>query len=562
VKAISREQRNDENSKILANVKTDVWYRFNMYSMSLLVNARTLHEFLQLLEDISICLLSKIKTNMLLDAYRRTQTRIQNMDEDKDIDLSKFETKPNDVEQENDELPCSKMHSNPFTALFKNKLLFIEQTVEQDQMEYNDDLNQRNRCYCPKFMDFIKSYIPEMALWSGVMLGSLQRYSGNSEANPKKLVTGHPYLSFSSANSKTEGYIEGVMRNLKQEDFHARKHLRPDAFVLENYDRIRRRIVDYSDRLDACRLPKQKRSYRQKKKENDNPNLVTNKDDISQLQEQYRNAEEKWGKKEPETPKLNPRLGQFQQSPKFPLSEQPDLKDKSRGKKKINDDKEKSRTVRRKRKLIVNDKRQGKRDAEQTNTTKTSIEITEAKEESKPNKFLAEEAGQKKRKGRKRRLNNARCRKNITEWMYIQANDKEEAQGGEEDNCVKTAGSKRERLKSSENEPKKKKFARFENNRILKSDISFVGLQNKKNDCWLNTLVQCIYNLPIKNCLLDATKGQNDKPLTKALTNVLSKMESLGSGSFYPAELHDVFQFELNYVNGDFFTTFCCTSNN
>ena len=146
--------------------------------------------------------------------------------------------------------------------------------------------------------------------------------------------------------------------------------------------------------------------------------------------------------------------------------------------------------------------------------------------------------------------------------MYIQANDKEEAQGGEEDNCVKTAGSKRERLKSSENEPKKKKFARFENNRILKSDISFVGLQNKKNDCWLNTLVQCIYNLPIKNCLLDATKGQNDKPLTKALTNVLSKMESLGSGSFYPAELHDVFQFELNYVNGDFFTTFCCTSNN
>ena len=74
-------------------------------------------------------------------------------------------------------------------------------------------------------MDFIKSYLPEMALWSGVLLGSLQRYRGESKAKPENAVTEMPFLSFSSANSKTEGYIEGVMRNIKQKDFHAQKHL-------------------------------------------------------------------------------------------------------------------------------------------------------------------------------------------------------------------------------------------------------------------------------------------------------------------------------------------------
>ena len=95
-----------------------------------------------------------------------------------------------------------------------------------------------NRSYWPTFMDSIKSYLPEMALWSGVLLGSLEQYKENSGRKPQNLITTQPFLSFSSANSKTEGYIEGAMRNLKQENFPGRKHLRPDAFVLENYRRI------------------------------------------------------------------------------------------------------------------------------------------------------------------------------------------------------------------------------------------------------------------------------------------------------------------------------------
>ena len=60
VKAISREQRNIKNDKEQpVDEIHDVWYRFNMYCMSLLVNARTLHEFLQIFEDIAICLMSK-----------------------------------------------------------------------------------------------------------------------------------------------------------------------------------------------------------------------------------------------------------------------------------------------------------------------------------------------------------------------------------------------------------------------------------------------------------------------------------------------------------------------
>ena len=73
--------------------------------MSLLVNARTLPEFIQILEDISTCLLSKMQTDLLLIAYRKVNGRIHSMSENKEIDLSNFKTKANDIEQENNELP-------------------------------------------------------------------------------------------------------------------------------------------------------------------------------------------------------------------------------------------------------------------------------------------------------------------------------------------------------------------------------------------------------------------------------------------------------------------------
>ena len=54
-------------------------------------------------------------------------------------------------------------------------------------------------------------------------------------------ITTPLFLSFSSENSKSEGFTKSAMRNLKQEDFPGRKRLRADVFVHENYDRIRRR---------------------------------------------------------------------------------------------------------------------------------------------------------------------------------------------------------------------------------------------------------------------------------------------------------------------------------
>ena len=100
----------------------------------------------------------------------------------------------------------------------------------------------------------------------------------------------------------------------------------------------------------------------------------------------------------------------------------------------------------------------------------------------------------------------------------------------------------------------------------LKSHSHFIGLP-KKNHCWLNTLVQCINNLPLRICLLDAIKTLDDSALVTALTNVLSEMNSVSSGTIYPTELHEALQTKLNYPPGgqndihEVFTTLCCTQN-
>ena len=95
-----------------------------------------------------------------------------------------------------------------------------------------------------------------MPLWLGVLLGRLDRYQEDSSRNKKETCDPvNKFLSFSSANAKSEGYIEGAMRNLKQEDFAGRKRLRSDAFVSENYSRIRRRVRDYADRLHSSIRP-------------------------------------------------------------------------------------------------------------------------------------------------------------------------------------------------------------------------------------------------------------------------------------------------------------------
>ena len=68
---------------------------------------------------ISLYALSKRQTKMLLVAYCRLKGRIHNMNVDGEINLSNFETKPDDMEQEKDELLRPKENTNPFSTLLR-----------------------------------------------------------------------------------------------------------------------------------------------------------------------------------------------------------------------------------------------------------------------------------------------------------------------------------------------------------------------------------------------------------------------------------------------------------
>ena len=72
------------------------------------------------------------------------------------------------------------------------------------------------------------------------------------------------------------------------------------------------------------------------------------------------------------------------------------------------------------------------------------------------------------------------------------------------------------------------------------NDVQFVGLQNKRNNCWLNSLVQCLNSLPLRLRLLDEIKEKMVSEVTSALMNVISRMEyaSSSKATLYPSELH------------------------
>ena len=300
--------------KELARSDQNAWYRFNMYCMSLLVNARTLHEFDTILEDIVVCLSGQKQTKMLLVAYHKLSGRVKNMNKDCEINLTDFKSQKEDVTFQGNEESIDEetKYGNPFIDYFEKKISSIETRLKQDTMQASDELKD-NRSYCPEFLIFIKKYLQEMPLWSGVLLGRLERYRDDSNGNDKgKINLLNQFLSFSSANAKSEGYVEGAMRNLKQEDFPGKKRLRADTFVSENYSRIRRRLRDFGDRLHSRINPKKKRTYEKKTIKGDSDdNLPSTVESVSSREESYHAAEEKWGKKDPETPKQNPRIGQF-----------------------------------------------------------------------------------------------------------------------------------------------------------------------------------------------------------------------------------------------------------
>ena len=57
--------------------------------------------------------------------------------------------------------------------------------------------------------------------------------------------------------------------------------------------------------------------------------MITLRSSDTLEEKSFHETEEKWGEKDPETPKRNSKIGQYQQSPTTPLSETPDLKERT-----------------------------------------------------------------------------------------------------------------------------------------------------------------------------------------------------------------------------------------
>jgi ubiquitin C-terminal hydrolase len=583
--------------KQLLRGKEEVWYRFNMYCMSLLVNARNLQEFDAVLEDFAVCLSSKKQNGTSLVAYTKLNERIQNMNKNGEINLKDFETEVEDVtvQRQEDDIVDRTERGNPFSDYFNKKLNDIEMRMDAIQ----DSENERdNRSYCPQFLVFIKRYVVEMPLWSGVLLGKLDRY--REDLGCKALGNIKPpdqFLSFSSANAKSEGYIEGAMRNLKQEDFAGRKRLRADSFVSENYDRIRRRIRDYADRLHNSLVPKKKRTYNKKTKtEHD---LIEDRysriADSSSSEETYHDAQEKWGKKDPETPKQNPKLGQFQQSPTIPLSTTPDVKKstdkkktsirkttckKASGKGNVNADctagqESVTREVKCTPKSCFNNEK--RRDVESTENNKTynkkrkqehnvsdrysRIGGSSSSEET-PHDDTKEKCGHVNngqetldrntaktgsRKPRRTAKEKRELEKRLTEWIYNR-NDTEKEEYNKEE-----LSWKRKDPSSNSSASKRRKVTKVTDSSDDEDvDLTmYVGLVNRQNSCWLNTLIQCINSLPLRTQLVDEIKNKTACKVTSALMQVISKMDHHGlNAAFYPIELYQAMQDEYSFVAG------------
>ena len=281
-----------------------------------------------ILKDATVCLMSKFLVARVHDSYNKITGRVQK------IGLEKIDNVVDNACELDDSIPTDATgessvpaFTNPFNIHFDNTLNPITAEIEVDNKS-DSDCFEENRSWCPEFFTFMRSYITEMPLWSGVLLGSLERFkkTGNIKAQEKKNKSDETFLSYKSANAKSEGYIEGVMRQLKQEDFPGKKRMRADAFALENYEQTQRRLNDFGDRIHTTLNPKPKRQYRKRKLNVEVSSYSKDRRKKMEENDDYHTVEETWGKRDPSTPKTNHKLRQFQQSPKVPFSDSPTVK--------------------------------------------------------------------------------------------------------------------------------------------------------------------------------------------------------------------------------------------
>ena len=183
---------------------------------------------------------------------------------------------------------------------------------------------------------------------------------------------------------------------------------------------------DYGDRLHTRLISKTKRAYNKKtKKHNEVDNLYARIGSRSSLEENYHDAQEKLGKKDPETPKQNPKFGQFQQSPTIPLSEAPDFK-KPKPKRKADSSLPKTRCSKANDTTNSSDKT-GKKLAGMTNKLENDTSSTSNKDDREvkctPKSSLY---NKRRRKPRLTAKEKEEREKKWTEWIYKHNADKEE----------------------------------------------------------------------------------------------------------------------------------------
>ena len=201
------------------------------------------------------------------------------------------------------------------------------------------------------------------------------------------------------------------------------------------------------------------------------------------MEENYHNAQGKWGKKDPETP----RLGQFQQSPTIPLSTNPDLK-KKKAKRNVYQafPKIQNKTATKGVNVCSSNKQK---------PSKTSSDIIHDCQSNRENarsgaNIRKKLVNRKRKREPKLTPSEKEWRKKWTEWIYTYDSDKEgnvrsEAMTRQKSCSEPTMNSKREKLVEFE-----ETINKCDNN----TEINVVGLRNKKKDCWLNSLIQCIYS--------------------------------------------------------------------
>ena len=140
-----------------------VWYRFNMYYVSLLINSRTQEKFDYILLHVAICLLHKTQVKTRSTPYGNWSMQWKN--ENKSLNMLKWMESSN---VDDDNVDLTETDRNTTQNPFKNHYENLIRNVKKRAMEDAQHSKPNNRCYAPEFFAFIESYLCEMPLWSGV----------------------------------------------------------------------------------------------------------------------------------------------------------------------------------------------------------------------------------------------------------------------------------------------------------------------------------------------------------------------------------------------------------